>query len=85
GGALAGGAFKALKRRLDPEVYGGAAILGVNGVVIKAHGSSRERAFASAVRVAANEIRAGIKQSILTDIARANEKLATLTAEPAKA
>ncbi|MFM2296224.1 MAG: phosphate acyltransferase PlsX [Verrucomicrobiota bacterium] len=85
GGALAGGAFKALKRRLDPEVYGGAAILGVNGVVIKAHGSSRERAFASAVRVAANEIRAGIKQSILTDIARANVKLAAATAEPAKA
>ena len=85
GGALAGGAFKALKRRLDPEVYGGAAILGVNGVVIKAHGSSRERAFASAVRVAADEIRHGIKQSILTEIARANVKLAASTAEPTKA
>jgi phosphate acyltransferase len=76
GGALAGGAFKALKRRLDPEVYGGAAILGVNGIVIKAHGSSRERAFASAVRVAADEIGHGIKQTITADILRANEKLA---------
>lgn len=77
GGALAKGAFSALKRRLDPEVYGGAAILGVNGIVIKAHGSSRERAFASAVRVAADEIGHGIKQTIAADIARANTRLAT--------
>jgi glycerol-3-phosphate acyltransferase PlsX len=76
GGALGQGAFNALKRRLDPEVYGGAAILGVNGIVIKAHGSSRERAFASAIRVAADEIGHGINQTLTADITRANQKLA---------
>lgn len=76
GGMLANGAFTALKRRMDPEVYGGAAVLGVNGIVIKAHGSSRERAFASALRVAADEIGHGIKQTIAADIGRANERIA---------
>jgi glycerol-3-phosphate acyltransferase PlsX len=85
GGALAKGAFNALKRRLDPEVYGGAAVLGVNGIVIKAHGSSRERAFASAVRVAADEIGHGIKQTIATDILRANNRIAAATPAPVSA
>jgi phosphate acyltransferase len=80
GGALATGAFDALKRRLDPEVYGGAAVLGVNGIVIKAHGSSRELAFASAVRLAADEIGHGIKQTIAADIGRANEHIAAQSA-----
>lgn len=78
GGALAGGAFKALKQRLDPEVYGGAVLLGLNGIVVKAHGSSRERAFASAIRVAAEEIKHGINQTISRQIARANERLAAV-------
>ena len=76
GGALAGGAFKALKHRLDPEVYGGAALLGLNGIVIKAHGSSRERAIASAVRVAAQEIQHDLNHVLADHIARANAKLA---------
>ena len=39
GAVLSQGAFGALKRPLDPEVYGGARVLGLNGIVIKAHGS----------------------------------------------
>ncbi|MFO1513237.1 MAG: phosphate acyltransferase PlsX [Verrucomicrobiota bacterium] len=85
GGALATGAFDALKRRLDPEVYGGAAVLGVNGIVIKAHGSSRELAFASALRVTADEIGHGIKQTIAADISRANERLAAQPTAPVSA
>jgi glycerol-3-phosphate acyltransferase PlsX len=80
GGGLAQGAFNALKRRLDPEVYGGAAVLGVNGIVIKAHGSSRERAIMSAIRVAAEEIRHGLTDAVAQRIAAANEKLAALPA-----
>ena len=85
GGVLAKGAFNALKRRLDPEVYGGAAVLGVNGIVIKAHGSSRELAFSSAIRVAADEIGHGIKQTITADIGRANERIAALATTPISA
>jgi phosphate acyltransferase len=76
GAALARGAFVALKHRIDPEVYGGAALLGLNGIVIKAHGSSRERAIANAIRVAAEEIGHGVNQIIAQEIAHANARLA---------
>jgi glycerol-3-phosphate acyltransferase PlsX len=45
-------ALKAVRLRLDYEEIGGAPLLGVNGAVIVAHGRSRERAIANAVRVA---------------------------------
>ena len=80
GALLSQGAFRSLKRRLDPEVYGGAVLLGLNGSVIKAHGSSRERAIMSAIRVAAEEVRHGMNDIILSRIAVANKRLA---AQPA--
>ena len=40
GAVLAQGAFKALKEKSSYETYGGSPLLGVNGVVIIAHGSS---------------------------------------------
>lgn len=76
GALLCQDALRALKRRMDPEVYGGAVLLGLNGNVIKAHGSARERAIMSAIRVAAEEIRHGVNQIISEQIARANERLA---------
>ena len=76
GAKLCEGAFRGLKHRIDPEVYGGAVLLGLNGIVVKAHGSSRERAFASAIRVASEEIAHEINQNISQQIARANERLA---------
>lgn len=79
GAMLARGAFRALKQRLDPEVYGGAALMGLNGVVIKAHGSSRERAIANAIRVAAREISHDLNCVLVREIARAN---AALTVAP---
>jgi glycerol-3-phosphate acyltransferase PlsX len=44
--------FRSLSRQLNYEEYGGAPLLGIDGVVIIAHGSSSPRAIASAVRVA---------------------------------
>jgi glycerol-3-phosphate acyltransferase PlsX len=77
GAMLARDGFRALKNRMDPEVYGGAVLLGLNGNVIKAHGSARERAIMSAIRVAAEEVRHNVNQLISEQIARANERLAT--------
>jgi glycerol-3-phosphate acyltransferase PlsX len=77
GGKLAKGAFTGLKRRVDPEVYGGAVILGLNGIAVKAHGSSGARAIANAIRVATEEINHGVNQIISQQIARANEHLAS--------
>jgi len=85
GAYLAKGAFQSIRRRMDPEVYGGAPMLGFNGLVFKAHGSAHERAVTSAIRVTANAIQHHINQIIARDIAAANEKLAVTTAAPANA
>jgi glycerol-3-phosphate acyltransferase PlsX len=45
-------AFKRVKRRLDYAEYGGAPLLGVEGVAIIAHGRSNALAIKNAVRVA---------------------------------
>jgi phosphate acyltransferase len=45
----------AMRERLDPHEYGGAPLLGVNGIAIIAHGSSNARAIRNAIRAAANE------------------------------
>lgn len=75
GALLSKGAFNALKERINPERYGGAPLLGLNGNILKAHGSSNRRAIRSAI-VAANEIvKADMNQHIEADIARANELL----------
>jgi glycerol-3-phosphate acyltransferase PlsX len=46
-------AMASLAQQLDYAEYGGAPLLGVNGVVIIAHGSSSPKAIKNAVRVAA--------------------------------
>jgi len=78
GAYLAKGAFHSIRRRMDPEVYGGAPLLGFNGLVFKAHASARERAVTSAIRVTANAVKTQINQLIARDIAAANQ---ILTAE----
>ncbi len=81
GALLAKNAFRALRRRMDPEGSGGAPLLGFNGAVMKAHGSARERAIAGAIRVATENIHLQVNQTIAREIARANERLSGL--EPA--
>ncbi|HOP96715.1 MAG TPA: phosphate acyltransferase PlsX [Verrucomicrobiota bacterium] len=76
GAGLAQGALRSLRHRLDPDVYGGAVLLGLNGIVVKAHGSSRERAIMNAIRVATEEISHEVNQNISQQIKRANESLA---------
>jgi glycerol-3-phosphate acyltransferase PlsX len=76
GAYLAKDAFRAIRRRMDPEVYGGAPLLGFSGMVFKAHGSARERAIASALRVTGEALKHEVNQAIAREIARANEALA---------
>ncbi|HVU27850.1 MAG TPA: phosphate acyltransferase PlsX, partial [Verrucomicrobiae bacterium] len=75
GAYLAKDAFHAIRKRMDPEVYGGAPLLGFNGLVFKAHASARERAIASALRVTTEALQHEINQIIAREIAKANEKL----------
>jgi glycerol-3-phosphate acyltransferase PlsX len=75
GALLAKPAFLALKNRMDPDAYGGAPLLGLNGNVIKAHGSANARAIKSAIRVATESISHHLNESIIQQIAKANEVL----------
>ena len=52
GAALLLPALKKFKKKLDYREYGGAPLLGVDGAVIKAHGSSDAKAICSAIRQA---------------------------------
>lgn len=52
GAVLATRGFNRLRKQLDYEEYGGVPILGVNGVSIISHGSSKAKAIKNAIRVA---------------------------------
>jgi phosphate acyltransferase len=78
GAYLAQNAFNAIRRRMDPEIYGGAPLLGFNGMVFKAHGSARERAIASALRVTADAVQHRVNEIIAREIAGANARLSAL-------
>jgi phosphate acyltransferase len=80
GAYLAKDALRAIKRRMDPEAYGGAPLLGLNGIVMKAHGSAREKAIMNAIRITTETIQARVNQAIATEIRRASESLASTPA-----
>jgi glycerol-3-phosphate acyltransferase PlsX len=75
GALLARNGLHAIKRRMDPEADGGAPLLGLNGTVMKAHGSARERSIMNAIRVAAESVQHQTNQIIREEIARASESL----------
>ncbi|MBQ6136329.1 MAG: phosphate acyltransferase PlsX [Kiritimatiellae bacterium] len=68
GALLLKGAFRALKNQMDPEIYGGAPLLGVPGAVIITHGSSSHKAIYYAVKAgvaaATNDVSGLIAKSI---------------------
>src|SRR5437763_1208897 len=56
GGFLIKPAARRLRRRLDPDTYGGAYLLGLRGLVVIAHGNSSATAIANAIRLAARGV-----------------------------
>jgi phosphate acyltransferase len=56
GGLLIRPAARRLRKRLDPETYGGAYLLGLRGLAVIAHGNSSRRAIENAVRLAARGV-----------------------------
>jgi len=56
GGLLIRPAARRLRRRLDPDTYGGAYLLGLRGLVVIAHGNSSSTAIANAIRLAARGV-----------------------------
>lgn len=73
GAMLAQGAFKALKEKSSYETYGGSPLLGVNGVVIIAHGSSTALAVRNAIRVAMEAVEYRVNERIQQALAAVAE------------
>lgn len=57
-----------LKKKFDYEEYGGAYLLGLNGVTVISHGSSREKAIFNAIRVAYEGIKTNLVEKIRQEI-----------------
>lgn len=75
GAMLSKGAFVAMKQRINPDIYGGAPLLGLRGNVLKAHGSSNRHAIKNALAAAGKVIRADLLRHIEEDAAKLNQTL----------
>ncbi len=70
-------AFRALKRRIDYAEYGGAPLLGINGISIISHGRSSGQAIKNAIRVAMEFAKSEVNKHIHEDIEKNMEFVKT--------
>lgn len=68
GGLLSASAFEAVKRQIDYAEYGGAPLLGVNGICIISHGRSSAKAIKNAIRVAGEFVEHQVNKHIMEAI-----------------
>jgi len=68
GFALSRPALNLLKVHLDPNNHNGAVFLGLNGLVVKSHGSANPKGVANAIKVAARMVRNDITRKIGDDL-----------------
>ncbi len=61
---LVGPLLKNVKAKMDPASYNGASLVGLQGIVIKSHGSASSRAFANAIEEACLQIEHDVPQRI---------------------
>jgi glycerol-3-phosphate acyltransferase PlsX len=64
GAILMSAAFRSFKQSLDSAEYGGAPLLGINGVCIICHGSSSPRAIKNAILVGVDVVRKQVNRVI---------------------
>jgi glycerol-3-phosphate acyltransferase PlsX len=68
GAYLAQGAFNEFKKRVDYSEYGGAPLLGLNGICVICHGRSNTKAVKNAIRVAKEFAEGRINEGIATEL-----------------
>jgi glycerol-3-phosphate acyltransferase PlsX len=67
--------FKRFKKDIDYSEYGGAPLLGVNGVVIIGHGRSNPKAIKNAIRVVKEEVERGFNEKIIEAVSKIDYKV----------
>ena len=60
--------LRRFKKKLDYSEYGGAPLLGVNGVVIIGHGRSSAKAIKNAIRAAVKEVESSVNESMAESV-----------------
>lgn len=84
GAMLARNAFKDLKSFADAEDIGGAPLLGINGIVIIAHGSSSPRAVRNGIKVAGEFVKFGINDKIINRVKETGALASQTDLDPAE-
>ncbi len=81
GAAIATPALSKLRKRMDPGSFNGALFLGLNGLVVKSHGSANGPGYAAAIEVAAKMARSHYREEIAQNL----QRLANASASPPEA
>ena len=71
-------ATELLRHHLDPNNHNGAVFLGLNGLVVKSHGSATDKGVANAIGVAARMVREDLTRKITEDLANVSARQAEL-------
>ncbi len=61
--------FRSLRKQIDPERYNGASLIGLNGIVVKSHGSASSLGFCYAIEEAINQVQSNVVEKISIQIA----------------
>ena len=69
GGLMIRPAARGLRRRLDPDTYGGGYLLGLKGLAVVAHGNSSRRAIVSAIQLGAKGVRGRVVERMAERVA----------------
>ncbi|MCW5733875.1 MAG: phosphate acyltransferase PlsX [Enhydrobacter sp.] len=73
---FASGAWKKLRKRVDPRRYNGGVFLGLDGVCVKSHGGTDDLGFAYAIGVARDMVRYEYKSKLVEGLATLQQAIA---------
>lgn len=59
---------KKLYKRLNPDQYNGASLIGLRGIVVKSHGNANENAFYNAILAAVKEVERQVPEKIKSKV-----------------
>ncbi len=71
---FSGPSLTKVTKAIDPRYHNGAMLVGLNGVVVKSHGSTDRIGFANAIRAAASLVEKGINEKIKEEVNSSNQK-----------
>jgi len=76
------GAWKKLRKRVDPRRYNGGVFLGLDGICVKSHGGTDALGFAYAIGVANDLVRYEYKSKLVDGLVKLRQAIAAGNAAP---